>query len=116
MPEGIKTGGRAAGTPNRTTKQIRMAIANIIAGELDQLKETLDGLPPQQRLHYLVKLLPFIVPKPISLVRSDLEPGGNEEERQPIRITMDLGHGNIRTFANGQEVETSLDDLETLKS
>jgi hypothetical protein len=112
MPKGLKAGGRKVGTPNRTTKQIRTTIADIIAGEIDRLKETLDSLEPQQRLYYLVKLLPFVVPKPISLIRSDLEPGGPEEGQQPIRITMDLGQGNIRTVENGQVVPTLPEDLE----
>lgn len=98
-----KSGGRKLGTPNRTTKQIRTSIADIIAGELDRLKETLESLPPQQRLYYLVKLLPFVVPKPVAVMRSDLEPGGHDEEQEPFRIRMDLGNGNIKSYENGEQ-------------
>jgi hypothetical protein len=60
---GKKTGGRAAGTPNRITIELRKTLKTIIASELESLPGTLGDLPPKERLELLVKLLPFCMPK-----------------------------------------------------
>jgi hypothetical protein len=60
---GKKTGGRAAGTPNRLTKELRTVLRDMIAAELDALPKTLEGLPPKERLDLVIKLLPFCLPK-----------------------------------------------------
>ncbi len=60
---GKKTGGRVAGTPNRLTTELRTALRDTIAAELDALPKTLEGLPPKERLELVIKLLPFCMPK-----------------------------------------------------
>jgi hypothetical protein len=60
---GKKTGGRAVGTPNRVTGELRKSLKCIIAAELDALPATLSELPPKERLELLIKLLPFAMPK-----------------------------------------------------
>jgi len=60
---GKKTGGRAAGTPNRLTKELRTVLRDMIAAELDALPKTLEGLSPKERLDVVIKLLPFCLPK-----------------------------------------------------
>jgi hypothetical protein len=60
---GKKTGGRVAGTPNRLTKELRTILRDMIADELDALPQTLEGLPPKERLDLVIKLLPFCLPK-----------------------------------------------------
>jgi hypothetical protein len=60
---GKKTGGRAAGTPNKVTGELRKSLKSIIAAELDALPATLSELPPKERLELLIKLLPFAMPK-----------------------------------------------------
>jgi hypothetical protein len=60
---GKKTGGRAAGTPNRVTSELRKSLKSIIAAELDALPVTLAELSPKERLELLIKLLPFAMPK-----------------------------------------------------
>jgi hypothetical protein len=61
--QGKKTGGRVAGTPNRLTKELRTILRDMIANELDALPQTLEGLPPKERLDLVIKLLPFCLPK-----------------------------------------------------
>jgi hypothetical protein len=61
--QGKKTGGREKGTPNRLTRELRLKMRDIIAGELDALPQTLEGLPPKERLDLVIKLLPFAMPK-----------------------------------------------------
>ncbi len=60
---GKKTGGRAAGTPNKITSELRKTLKGIIANELDALSETFAELPPKERLELLIKFLPFCMPK-----------------------------------------------------
>ena len=60
---GKKTGGRAAGTPNKITSELRKTLKGIIANELEALPETLAELPPKERLELVIKLLPFCMPK-----------------------------------------------------
>jgi hypothetical protein len=61
--QGIKTGGRTAGTPNKVTSELRKTLKGIIAAELDELPTTLAELPARERLDLLIKLLPFALPK-----------------------------------------------------
>lgn len=61
--QGKKTGGRTAGTPNRLTRELRTSLRDMIAGELDALPQTLEGLPPKERLDVVIKLMPFCLPK-----------------------------------------------------
>jgi hypothetical protein len=60
---GKKTGGRIAGTPNRLTKELRTVLRDLIAAELDALPQTLEGLPPKERLDVVIKLMSFCLPK-----------------------------------------------------
>jgi hypothetical protein len=60
---GQKTGGRAAGTPNKVTSELRKTLKGIVAAELDALPQTLADLPARERLELLIKLLPFCLPK-----------------------------------------------------
>jgi len=60
---GKKYGGREAGTPNRLTKELRVALKNILHQEIELLPEHFNKLEPKDRLELLVKLLPFALPK-----------------------------------------------------
>lgn len=42
MAQGIKTGGRVAGTPNKATNEARQAIASFVDGNAHRLTEWLD--------------------------------------------------------------------------
>jgi hypothetical protein len=60
---GKKFGGREAGTPNKLTKEIRVALKNILHQEIELLTEHFQKLETKDRLELLVKLLPFALPK-----------------------------------------------------
>ncbi len=60
---GKKTGGRAAGTLNKVTSELRKTLKQVIAAELDALPQTLGELPARERLELLIKLMPFCLPK-----------------------------------------------------
>jgi len=63
MANGYKTGGRQAGTPNKTTKELRELLKAFVFSELETLPETLAALPADKRAELLVKILPFVLPK-----------------------------------------------------
>lgn len=63
MATGTKTGGRAKGTPNKVTKELRDRLKAILADELANLPAELANLPAKERIELLIKLLPYAMPK-----------------------------------------------------
>jgi len=63
MANGIKTGGRSAGTPNVVTRELRDVLKRIVSNELEQLETTLQGMEPAKRLEIVIKLIPYVLPK-----------------------------------------------------
>lgn len=57
--------GRTKGTPNRITAQLRGLIADILASELPKALSKINELTPKARIEVLVKLLAYVVPKPV---------------------------------------------------
>jgi hypothetical protein len=97
MARGIKTGGRTIGTPNKTTSEIREHFQNLIAENLEQLKDDLKELEPMQRLKMIIELSKFVVP---TLKATDLSLNGNEEKFNEIVITRIIKNGNEQTIQN----------------
>ena len=62
--KGEKTGGRAKGTPNKVTQEVRELFNELVRENLPQLRIDLATLEPYQRVNALVKLSQFILPKP----------------------------------------------------
>lgn len=60
---GKKYGGRKKGTPNKLTKELRVALKNILHNEIELLPNHFNKLEPKDRLELLIKLLPYAVPK-----------------------------------------------------
>jgi len=58
-----KSGGRAAGTPNKITKSIRENIFDIISESISTVKDDLKSLEPKERLQIISGLLPYVVSK-----------------------------------------------------
>lgn len=63
MAKGIKTGGRKEGTPNKTTKEIRNVLKSVIDNEIVNIETSLEGLTAKERLEFLIKLIPYVLPK-----------------------------------------------------
>jgi hypothetical protein len=59
--KGFKTGGRAAGTPNKTTKEMRELITDL---SYKYLASDLEKLEPRERAVILTRLLSYVVPRP----------------------------------------------------
>ena len=62
--KGEKTGGRAKGTPNKATQEVRELFSQLVRDNLPQLKQDLAALEPYQRVNAMMKLSQFIIPKP----------------------------------------------------
>ena len=56
---------RAKGVPNKVTRAVRDVLKDIVDCELESLPARLVKLPDVDRVAVLMKLLAFIVPKPM---------------------------------------------------
>lgn len=64
--KGNKEGkGRPPGTPNNTTAEIREMIAEIVRGNISQVREDLKSMTPKARVAAIAKLLPYVVPRKV---------------------------------------------------
>ena len=79
MATGIKTGGRTAGTLNKTTAEIREHYQNLVSNNLERLDNDLKSLEPLQRLKMIIELSKFVVPtlKATELTTIETENGFN---------------------------------------
>lgn len=90
QPKG-KTGnpkGRPKGVPNKVTADIRETLKAFVDKNLTSLQKNFDKLEPKDKLVFIEKLLPYLVPK---LQSTD----------------MDLGIKNV----NADQVSAVLDEL-----
>lgn len=58
---GFKTGGRIAGTPNKTTKEMRELITDL---SYKYLASDLENMEPKERAAILTRLLSYVIPRP----------------------------------------------------
>lgn len=63
MSKGKKTGGRQKGTPNKVTSTLRNWLLEVINDNRDLIVDDLQTLDPLQRLVFIEKLLPYVLPK-----------------------------------------------------
>ena len=77
MALGLNTGGRTAGTENKTTKETRAVLKEVINNELLNIESLLCVLQPKERLELVIKLMPFVLPK--------LAPEPIEQPKEPIK-------------------------------
>ncbi|WP_310558662.1 hypothetical protein [Flavobacterium sp.] len=59
-----KTGGRIAGTPNRTTATTKEKLQKIVNEELEKLGKIIEQLEPIDRVNAVTKLITFLLPRP----------------------------------------------------
>lgn len=63
MQKRVKTGGRVAGTPNKTPSETKELLKTVLGKEVEKLSSLLAKLEPLERVNALAKLLPYIIPK-----------------------------------------------------
>jgi hypothetical protein len=55
--------GRPKGTPNKITSAIRNWIVELINDNREQLQQDIQQIEPKDRLAFIEKLLPYVLPK-----------------------------------------------------
>lgn len=68
----LKTGGRAKGTANKVTTEIREFYKELIENNLQQLESDLIELTPKERIEVLIKLSEYVIPK-LNKVESNVD-------------------------------------------
>jgi hypothetical protein len=63
--------GRKAGTPNKTTSEIRDSFQMLLEDNLEQLREDIRSLEPRERVKIMLELATFIIPKMKSIQVND---------------------------------------------
>jgi hypothetical protein len=56
-------GGRPKGAQNKTSKQVKEILSDILSDEIEAMPERLNQLSDKDRLDIVIKLLPYILPK-----------------------------------------------------
>ena len=98
MAKGIKTGGRTAGTENKTTKEVRTVLKEVINNELINIESLLYKLQPKERLELVIKLMPFVLPK--------LAPEPIEKPKEPIQqFEVTILKGNGQPYSENDTIE-----------
>jgi len=62
MAKGYKTGGRQLGTPNKRSA-ITENIEELVLREFNNIPAYLDTLNEKEKLEFIVKLLPYTIPR-----------------------------------------------------
>jgi hypothetical protein len=60
--KGKKTGGRKAGTPNRTTEEIRQSLLQLLDNNIDNLQADIEALEAKERVSLLISLAKHCTP------------------------------------------------------
>lgn len=80
-----KTGGRAKGTPNKTTTDLKDWVFRLLQRNLKQIEKDLKELDSKERLILFEKLLRYVLPRQ-QAVTADMSLGLNEEELRQFRF------------------------------
>lgn len=65
-PKGLpKTGGRKAGTVNRSTDELRNLLQAFIDTNIETLQADYEALEPKDRLNFIERLLKHVLPAPL---------------------------------------------------
>jgi hypothetical protein len=61
----VKTGGRKVGTPNILTHELRETLKQFVSNEIENLskEDVLSKLTLNERLIFITKILPYVLPK-----------------------------------------------------
>ena len=70
MANGVKTGGRTKGTPNKSTAEVREAIAAFASANVEQMGDWLNAIDsPEKKLDLFLRAIEYHIPK---LARQDI--------------------------------------------
>lgn len=86
MAQGIKTGGREPGTPNKISAEVKDVLKKVINKQLETLEDDLNTLSPKEKWFLISKLLPFIVSRELPL---------DDIFQNDFKVTLNLGNERI---------------------
>lgn len=89
MPKGVRLGGRAKGTPNKATADVRAAIALIAERNIKKLESWLTRVAeddPAKAADILLRAIEYHIPK-----LGRLEHTGKDGDDLTIGFSLDLG-------------------------
>lgn len=78
--KGVKTGGRAQGTPNKVTKELRERISDFLNDNFEQFVSDFATLEADKKIAVFERLLQYSVPK----MGSISTPSININQEQPL--------------------------------
>lgn len=67
-----RLGGRAKGTPNKATTDLKTWVASILDGGRDKFVESLDGLEPSEYIRVFTGLLNYVLPRQAPTTPDDM--------------------------------------------
>ena len=79
-----KTGGRAKGTPNKTTTDLKEWVFRLVSKNTKQIEKDLKELDAKERLILFEKLLRYVLPRQASIT-ADMAFGFDEKEVEQFR-------------------------------
>lgn len=62
-----RLGGRAKGTPNKTTQNLQVWVTRLLQDHTEQLEQDWETLLPEERMKTMKDLLNYVIPKKQSL-------------------------------------------------
>lgn len=84
MANGVKTGGRSKGTPNKSTAEVREAIAAFASANVDKMGTWLNQIDnPEKKLDLFLRAIEYHIPK---LARTEVAGDPNAPVLQRIEI------------------------------
>jgi len=86
MANGVKTGGRTKGVPNKSTAEVRDAIAAFASANVDQMGDWLNAIEsPEKKLDLFLRAIEYHIPK---LART--EHAGDPDQPMIQRIELEI--------------------------
>ena len=73
----LNPNGRPKGALNRSTQQLKEIINDILNSELGKIDEYLNELEPKERLNFIIKLMPYVIPKQTETIIEDVTEKGS---------------------------------------
>lgn len=77
-----KTGGRAKGTPNKTTEQLRSMVMDFVSDNMANIQKDFDQLQPRERIKVISDMMKFVLPTLRAMEKHEAPQGVDE-----IKIT-----------------------------
>jgi hypothetical protein len=81
---GVKTGGRVKGTPNKVTSTLREKISLFLDRKWGVIEQDFESLEPKDRIALFEKLLQYSIPKLQAVTETQ------EQETKPINVNITL--------------------------